>query len=425
MKTNNKKVLHLRKVKNEPTLLTLTPKEISELILEGIVTLCIVFLLYLGILVMVSQLINEPGFISVEFSAREVWHIERDQIVFYKNIFTITSVVFAVAFTYWRLMRRYQQMQLNHILEELHLIADGQYDRRIPFRLSGDMGQVVNSINRLVDSTVNALEDERAIEKSKDELITNVSHDIRTPLTSIIGYLGLIVNQPNVESADAKRYAEIAYSKAEQMKLLVDDLFEYTTTRPNGAPLRLNDIPIVNFLEQVAADFELEAQKRKMAIEVNFLEQVAADFELEAQKRKMAIEVLPNNRDVVLELDAEKMVRVINNLLSNAIKYGHEDSVITMEVLRNDGVVTIAVRNAGDPISKEVLEQLFARFYRAEASRSKETGGTGLGLAIAENIVKSHGGMMYAESENGQTSFYVCLPEENQGSLKQFKEKLK
>jgi signal transduction histidine kinase len=382
--------------------LTLTPKEVSELVLEGIVTLCIVFLLYLGILVMVSQLINEPGFISVEFSAREVWHIEREQIAFYKNIFTITSVVFAVAFTYWRLMRRYQQMQLNHILEELHLIADGQYDRRIPFRLSGDMGQVVNSINRLVDSTVNALEDERAIEKSKDELITNVSHDIRTPLTSILGYLGLIVNQPNVESADAKRYAEIAYSKAEQMKLLVDDLFEYTTTRPNGAPLRLNDIPIVNFLEQVAADFELEAQKRKMAIEV-----------------------LPNNRDVVLELDAEKMVRVINNLLSNAIKYGHEGSVITMEVLKNDGVITIAVRNAGDPISKEVLEQLFARFYRAEASRSKETGGTGLGLAIAENIVQSHGGMMYAESENGQTSFYVCLPEENQGSLKQFKEKLK
>lgn len=402
MKTDNGKILQIRKNRPEQTLLTLTRKEVSELVLEGIVTLCIVFLLYLGILVMLSQLVNEPGFISIEFSAREVWHIEREQVLFYKNIFTITSVLFAVAFTYWRLMRRYQQMQLNHILDELHLIAEGQYDRRIPFRLTGDMGQVVNSINRLVDSTVNALEDERAIEKSKDELITNVSHDIRTPLTSIIGYLGLIVNQQNVEAADAKHYAEIAYSKAEQMKLLVDDLFEYTTTRPNGAPLRLNDIPIVNFLEQVAADFELEAQKRKMAIEV-----------------------LPNNRDVVLELDAEKMVRVINNLLSNAIKYGHADSVITMEVLKKEGVITIAVRNAGDPISKEVLEHLFTRFYRAEGSRSKETGGTGLGLAIAENIVQSHGGMMYAESENGLTSFYVCLPEENQGSLKQLKDKLK
>ena len=126
MKTNNKKVLPFRKVKNEPTLLTLTSKEISELVLEGIVTLCIVFLLYLGILVMISQLINEPGFISVEFSAREVFHIEREQVLFYKNIFTITSIIFAVAFTYWRLVRRYQQMQLNHILEELHLIADGQ-----------------------------------------------------------------------------------------------------------------------------------------------------------------------------------------------------------------------------------------------------------------------------------------------------------
>ena len=133
----------------------------------------------------------------------------------------------------------------------------------------------------------------------------------------------------------------------------------------------------------------------------------------------MAIEVSSENRDVVLELDAEKMVRVINNLLSNAIKYGHENSTILMEVLKKEGVITIAVRNEGDPISKEVLDQLFTRFYRAEGSRSKETGGTGLGLAIAENIVHSHGGIMFAESENGQTSFYVCLPTENQGSLKE------
>ena len=165
MKTNKQKILQIGKAKNEPTILTLTRKEISELVLEGIVTLCVVFLLYLGILVMISQLVNEPGIISIQFSAREVLQIGTDQILLYKNIFTITSIIFAIAFTYWRLMRRYQQMQLNHILDELHLIAEGRYDRRIPFQLSGDMGQVVNSINRLVDSTVNALEEERAIEK--------------------------------------------------------------------------------------------------------------------------------------------------------------------------------------------------------------------------------------------------------------------
>ena len=369
-------------------LLKLTTREISELFLEGVITLCIVFVLYLGALVLLNQFLDAPGyFVDGSRSIRQAWNVESSEIQLYKNIFSISSIIFAIGFTYWRLIRRYHQMQLSHVLEELHLIAQGDYDRRIPFQLAGDMGKVVTSINRLVDSTVSAMEDERMIEKSKDELITNVSHDIRTPLTSIIGYLGLVINGKPKTSEETKRYTEIAYHKAQQMKALVDDLFEYTTTSPNGAPLRLNDIPVANFLEQVAADFELEAQKRQMTIEV-----------------------IPPKRKMVLEMDAEKMVRVIHNLLSNAIKYGRENTKITIEVLEQKDIITIAVRNIGEPISKEVLEHLFARFYRAEGSRSKETGGTGLGLAIADNIVRSHGGRMLAESVGEVISFYICLP---------------
>ena len=369
-------------------LLKLTTREISELFLEGVITLCIVFDLYLGALVLLNQFLDAPGyFVDGSRSIRQAWNVESSEIQLYKNIFSISSIIFAIGFTYWRLIRRYHQMQLSHVLEELHLIAQGDYDRRIPFQLAGDMGKVVTSINRLVDSTVSAMEDERMIEKSKDELITNVSHDIRTPLTSIIGYLGLVINGKPKTPEETKRYTEIAYHKAQQMKALVDDLFEYTTTSPNGAPLRLNDIPVANFLEQVAADFELEAQKRHMTIEV-----------------------IPPKRKMVLEMDAEKMVRVIHNLLSNAIKYGRENTKITIEVLEQKDIITIAVRNIGEPISKEVLEHLFARFYRAEGSRSKETGGTGLGLAIADNIVRSHGGRMLAESVGEVISFYICLP---------------
>ena len=369
-------------------LLKLTTREISELFLEGVITLCIVFVLYLGALVLLNQFLDAPGyFVDGSRSIRQAWNVESSEIQLYKNIFSISSIIFAIGFTYWRLIRRYHQMQLSHVLEELHLIAQGDYDRRIPFQLAGDMGKVVTSINRLVDSTVSAMEDERMIEKSKDELITNVSHDIRTPLTSIIGYLGLVINGKPKTPEETKRYTEIAYHKAQQMKALVDDLFEYTTTSPNGAPLRLNDIPVANFLEQVAADFELEAQKRQMTIEV-----------------------IPPKRKMVLEMDAEKMVRVIHNLLSNTIKYGRENTKITIEVLEQKDIITIAVRNIGEPISKEVLEHLFARFYRAEGSRSKETGGTGLGLAIADNIVRSHGGRMLAESVGEVISFYICLP---------------
>lgn len=385
-----------RQDQSSDELLQLTGREISELFFEGIITLLIVFVLYLGALVILNQFLDAPtGLMDGDISLRQALSVDTDQVILYRNIFTISTMIFAVIFTYWRLIRRYHQMQLNHVLDELHLIAQGEYSRRIPFQLAGDMGEVVASINRLVDSTVAAMEDERKIEKSKDELITNVSHDIRTPLTSIIGYLGLIVNGAAQSEEETHHYADIAYHKAQQMKLLVDDLFEYTTTSPNGAPLRLSDIPIQNFLEQIAADFELEAQKRQMTVEV-----------------------APSTQDIILELDAEKMVRVINNLLSNAIKYGHAGTPITMEVFEQHEIVTIAVRNHGDTIPQEVLDQLFSRFYRAEGSRSKETGGTGLGLAIAENIVRNHGGIIFAESEDGLTSFYVCLPSENHQALK-------
>lgn len=388
-----KKYAQQPRVNSHP--LVLTKKELSELFFEGVITLLAVFIIYIGILFILDQLLDTPIVgVYPDSSIRQMWHLQYSTILFYRKVYNILSFIFGIGFTYWRLLRRYKQMQLHHVLKELHKIADGNYDARIPFQLHGDMGKVVNSINRLVDSTVKAMEEERLIEQSKDELITNVSHDLRTPLTSIIGYLGLVTSGKYEIGEDAKHYASIAYNKAEQMKILVDELFEYTTMRPGGFPLRLHDVPIHNFLAQIAAEFELDAQKRQMMIEL-----------------------LPTATSLVLEIDPEKMVRVITNLLSNAIKYGKEGKKIILEAKEENQMVIIAVRNSGPTIPQEQLAKLFHRFYRIEASRSKETGGTGLGLAIAENIVHMHGGFLYAESDENLTSFYICLPSENQKAL--------
>ena len=110
-------------------------------------------------------------------------------------------------------------------------------DHRIPFRLKGNQQHVITSVNALVDSAVRSMDDERKIEKSKDELITNVSHDLRTPLTSIIGYLGLIEDKQYRSEEDILKYTHTAYEKAKQMKTLVDDLFEYTKVQQHGAPV--------------------------------------------------------------------------------------------------------------------------------------------------------------------------------------------
>ena len=229
-------------------------------------------------------------------------------------------------------------MQLRHIISELHYIANGNYDHRIPFELSGDLSRVVTSINGLVDSTVAAIEDERKIEKSKDELITNVSHDIRTPLTSIIGYLGLIEDGQYHSEEDLLKYTHTAYIKAKQMKSLVDDLFEYTKVRQPAVPVNFSAFDMIQLIEQLAADFELEASKK-----------------------------YPNtcsikSRLLIMDGDTEKLVRVFNNLLTNALKYGKGATKIVIEVERIGSEVVATVKNNGAMIPQQAIDNLFDRF---------------------------------------------------------------
>lgn len=366
--------------------ITLTSKEISELLAEGIVTIVLLLLLNVSITVLLS---GSQTLQSLIWATKGAFAKELNTDLFWswgKFIIPFFFVV-DVAVLYWRLIRRYRQMQLRHIISELHYIADGNYDHRIPFELSGDLAKVVTSINGLVDSTVAAIEDERKIEKSKDELITNVSHDIRTPLTSIIGYLGLIEERQFHNEEDLLKYTHTAYVKAKQMKLLVDDLFEYTKVRQPSVPFNTVTFDMAQLIEQLAADFELEADKNGMVIHVN-----------------------AKPASLNMDGDTEKLVRVFNNLLSNALKYGKGGKNIVIDVEASGTEAIITVRNDGPPIPKKALDQLFDRFYRVEESRSQETGGTGLGLAIAQNIINLHGGYIYATSDNHWTSFIIHLP---------------
>ena len=345
--------------------ITLTSKEISELLAEAIVTIVLLLLLNVSIMFLLGQLLSENSPLAgVIWATKDAVAKELNTDLFWSwNKFVLP------------------------IISELHYIADGNYNHRIPFELSGDLAKVVTSINGLVDSTVAAIEDERRIEKSKDELITNVSHDIRTPLTSIIGYLGLIEDRQFHSQEDLLKYTHTAYVKAKQMKLLVDDLFEYTKVRQPSVPIHTTTFDMAQLIEQLAADFELEAKKINMQIQVK-----------------------ANPASLMMEGDTEKLVRVFNNLLSNALKYGKGGHHIVMEVDKVGTEAIIAVRNDGPAIPKHSLDQLFDRFYRVEESRSQETGGTGLGLAIAQSIVALHGGYIYAKSDQKWTSFIIHLP---------------
>ena len=309
------------------------------------------------------------------------------QIWSYQRIIIALFVVIDAWVVWWRLRRRYHLYQMNHIIGELHYIAQGHLDHRIPFRLKGSEQHVISSVNALVDSAVKSMDDERKIEKSKDELITNVSHDLRTPLTSIIGYLGLIEDKQYQSEEDILKYTHTAYEKAKQMKNLVEDLFEYTKVQQHGAPVNIMQIDLNQLLEQLTASFELEGQHRGIEI---------------------SSKVVPN--PLMIEADPEKLGRVFNNLVANAFKYGNGASYIRVDARQRADQVEVTVANDGTPIPAQSLDHLFERFYRAEASRSRATGGTGLGLAIVKSIVDLHHGTVTVTSDENETAFVVTLP---------------
>lgn len=367
----------------------LTTKEKSELFGEGVITVILLLLLNLSIIILINlAVLNDPRLENgIFFLKKTITFANGMHLWSWQRLFISFMLVGDAIVVYWRLIRRYRQMQLRHVIDELHYIADGHFDHRIPFVVKTDLQKVIDSINALVDSTVASMEEERQIEQSKDDLITNVSHDIRTPLTSIIGYLGLLKSSELNE--DQTKYIQIAYDKALQMKALAEDLFEYTTLRSSTnnklvlAPLHVNSM----------------------------LEQVAAGFELEAEKKNITFNVITRPRDLVIDADAKMIVRMLNNLISNALKYGHGATEINLIANRvNNKFVELRVENNGEQIPKKSLQKIFDRFYRVESSRNLKTGGTGLGLAITKSIVDLHGGTIKCQSTAELTSFIIQLP---------------
>ncbi|MGO2082697.1 sensor histidine kinase [Vagococcus sp.] len=372
------------------TRIHLTSKEKSELLIEGIATVILLILLNLAVYMIIIQIIEtnrsvDDMIFNIKASIYNTFYSNHPLSL--KMPVLILMLVIDIIVLYWRLIRRYKQMQQRHIISELHYISSGHYDHRIPFEMGGDLGRLIESINALVDSTVMAIEEERRIEQSKDELITNVSHDIRTPLTSIIGYLGLIEERRYRTQEELLQYTHTAFQKSKQMKVLVDNLFEYTTVRQSDTPLNLMTFDMQELLEQLVVDYELQASEKNVTIDLD-----------------------PLTQHPLIKGDPEKLVRVFDNLLSNALKYGINGKkiIITIKKIKEELIITI--KNDGPEIPKQALKHLFDRFYRVEGSRSQQTGGTGLGLAIAHSIISLHNGSIYATSENGWTSFIIHLP---------------
>lgn len=229
----------------------------------------------------------------------------------------------------------------------------------------------------------------KAAEERKNELVTYLAHDIRTPLTSVRGYLELISEADGMSAERQREFAGRALLKADRLESLVEELFEITRYNMQNIPIERENLDVGLLCQQIAEEFYPQAQSRNLAIEVDAPVGLTAFW------------------------DSSRMGRVLENVLKNAMVHGSANSTVTIRAMQDgqdDDVIILSVSNQGKEISPEHLEHVFDRFYRGDAARGQATGGAGLGLAIAKEIVEAHGGEIKAESEDGLTTFTICLP---------------
>ena len=266
-------------------------------------------------------------------------------------------------------------------------IAQGDFETEIPVQAMDEFGQIAVYMNQMQETVREIMERERVAERTKNDLITNVAHDLRTPLTSIIGYIGWVKDQPSMDADVRHKYLEIAWRKALHLEQMTNELFGFVKLEHREMTLHMSRIDLRQLLEQL-------------------LDEEYPGFE----KAGLRAEFICREDSVLLVGDGNLLARLFENLLSNAVKYGKDGKLIRLELeLKNQMAVTRVI-NYGYVIPEAELSNVFRKFYRVEQSRSQDTGGTGLGLAIVEQIVQLHSGSITVKSDLQGTVFEVVLP---------------
>lgn len=278
---------------------------------------------------------------------------------------------------------------INEMTKSVRRIAAGNLNEVVEVRGKDELAYIAASLNDMTEKLLVLMEKERDSERSKNDLITNVAHDLRTPLTSIIGYMGYLTTRKDLKEEERDNYIQMVYSKAKRLEKLIEDLFSFTKLNHGKIAMKVSRVDIVMLTNQLLDDFY-------------------PSFE----KEGLECELICKKSSIIINADGNLIARSFDNLINNAIKYGKEGKYIRIFIEEKDDTVVVSVVNYGYVIPKEDVGKLFNKFFRVEQSRSANTGGTGLGLAIVKNIVDMHKGNIEVRSDLNGTEFVVTLLKE-------------
>ena len=286
------------------------------------------------------------------------------------------------------LFRRLTQ-RLRHMQHVVANFEQGHFDQRIDEGANDEIGQLAACFNRMADTLVETMEELRQADRMRRELVANVSHDLRSPLASIQGYLETVhMKDGDLDSDERQRYVKTALRNAQRLNDLVGELFELSKLETEQVEPTIESFPIAELVQDIVMQYEPQAE--------------AQAVELRAE--------LPEHHARV-EADIGLVERALSNLIDNAIHYTPEGGHVRILLTNRERAVRVEVEDTGPGIPEDDLPHIFERFYRVEKSRDREKGGAGLGLAIAKTILELHDRTLEVESTVGEgTTFQFSLP---------------
>lgn len=278
--------------------------------------------------------------------------------------------------------------QIAKSLEKITVAVRHLYEEQpAEISLPGDMGEIENQLNEIRRNVERSKQMAKDAEQRKSDMLMYMAHDLKTPLTSVIGYLTLLRDEPELPVSTREKYTGIALNSAERLEELINEFFEITRYNFSHMVLNLTRVNMSVMVEQMLYEFKPIFQQKGL------------EFEFISQP------------DIYVQCDVERMERVFDNLFKNVVNYSYPSTAIMVYLEpHHTGGMRFVVENQGKTIPKEKLDKVFDQFFRLDSSRDTRTGGTGIGLAVVKEIVQLHKGTVACESENERIRFIVTIP---------------
>ncbi|WP_044641207.1 sensor histidine kinase [Risungbinella massiliensis] len=328
-----------------------------------------IFLLLLQVMMIIFLLILEP---------QGIW-----KWALFSSLLIITGILL--------LMRFHFDHYLKGIAEELRRATNGNSKTRLFTKEDGVFAEVIFSMNELIEKLEKVQVQSIKSQEARKRLLSSISHDIRTPLTSIIGYVDALRDDIAPTEEEKQEYLEIISKKASSLKQLIDEIFTMAKLDADEMPLKVELLDLAEMARETVIEFLPEMGKQEMEFKVNIPE-----------------------KNCYINADRLSLQRIIGNLMKNAIYYGKEGKLLGIQLIESDHEYQLFIWDQGPGISSVDLGSVFDRMYRGDGSRTSR-GGSGLGLSIAKALVEKNGGRIWVESVPWEkTTFAFSMPKHNQ-----------